>query len=185
MNCRNIQLLLPDFADDRLDAAAAWQVQTHLSACAECGRLHKGQAAVTALLQALPAQGPSAGFDAALAQRLALTRRPAAPPPPSWRTRLTPTFTLRRARPALALGAAAAAGIAAFVLPLHPVKPTANTSVTRTADPAFVADCLAQHRRDAAAEPLADLSAQTLTGSLDNAAAPEGAEAPAGEQGLL
>ena len=168
MNCQNVYSLLPDFDDDRLDAATMWQVQTHLSACAECGHLHKGQAAVAALLSALPTQTPSARFDAALAQRLALTRRSA----PVSKT----AFTLRRMRPALALGvAAAAAGIAAFILPVHLGQTVAVPAPMRSADPAFVADCLAQHRHDAAAEPLADLSAQTLTVSLDSAMNADGA----------
>lgn len=163
MNCSRVQSLLTEFADDTLDAGTAWQVQTHLSGCNACRTLHRELLSVTKLLHTLPAAAPSAGFDAALAQRLALTRRPAAAPP-SFRT----TLTLRRLRPALALSLALAAGTLAAFYPSRIPEPPAAPAV-RAADPAFVADCVAQHHREAAAEPLADLSAQTLAGNLDSA----------------
>lgn len=163
MNCNCVHSLLTEFADDTLDAGTAWQVQTHLSDCDACRTLHRELSSVKQLLHALPPATPSTGFDAALAQRLALTRRPATPAP-TFRTKLT----FRRLRPALALSLVLAAGtLAAFYpgrTPEPPVLPAAHT-----ADPAFVADCVAQHHRDAAAEPLADLSAQTLAGNLDSA----------------
>ncbi len=166
MNCNRAQSLLTEFADDTLDAGTAWQVQTHLSDCDACGTLHRELASVTNLLHTLPAAAPSAGFDAALAQRLALTRRSAAVPPLSFRTQRT----FRRLRPAFALSLALAAGTFATWYPGHTPEPPVLPAV-RAADPAFVADCVAQHHRDAAAEPLADLSAQTLAGTLDSAPA--------------
>ena len=165
MNCNRVHPLLTEFADDTLDAGTAWQVQTHLSGCDSCRMLHRELASVTKLLHTLPAAAPSAGFDAALAQRLALTRRPAAPAS-MFRTQ----GMFRRLRPAFALSLALAAGTFAAFSPGHPPKSPAVPSA-HAADPAFVADCVAQHRRDAAAEPLADLSAQTLAGNLDNAPA--------------
>ena len=182
MNCQSVKLLLSEFADETLDAAAAWQVQTHLSACAACAEAARDFASVKRLVQTLPAKAPSAGFDAALAQRLALTRRPAAPPPPSWRTSLAQFFasrlagTPRQTRPALALGAVLAAGIFTAALTERPAAPPPPAAV-RGADPAFVAACVAQHHRDAASEPLADLSAQTLAGRLDGSL-PGGVPAP-------
>ncbi len=181
MNCNRVQSLLTEFADEKLDAGTAWQVQTHLSDCDACRTLHREMVSVKQILHTLPAAAPSAGFDAALAQRLALTRRPATPPPllglnrPSFRTKLT----ARRLRPALALSLLLAAGAAA-VFPGHAPQP-ATPPAASAADPAFVADCVAQHHRDAAAEPLADMSAQTLAGSLDSAPADSaaGPNAPA------
>jgi len=168
---------LSEFTDETLDASAAWQVQTHLSGCAECTRIFRDFEASKLLLQAIPPAAPSAGFDAALMQRLALTRRPAAPAQ-TWRTKLAAVFVPltvspgRRLRPALALGAAVVvAGSATLLFPVHPPTPAPALAV-HSADPAFVADCVAQHHRDTAAEPLADLSAQTLAGNLDTPAAP-------------
>ena len=177
MNCENIKPLLSEFADERLDAATAWQVQTHLSDCDDCGRISRDFVSQRRMLEALPAQMPSARFDDALAQRLALTRRPAAPPPRhSWIGQkwigqtFAPQFTpARRLRPALALGLAIGAGTLAAFVPLH-FAPPASPAAVQAADPAFIADCVAQNHRDAAAEPLADLSAQVLAGSLDGAA---------------
>ncbi len=161
--CREIQSLLPEFEDDALPAGTAWQVQTHLAACEPCAAMRRESVSVRTLLQALPPAAPSAGFDAALAQRLALTRRPAAV---TFRTR--PAGTFRRLRPALALSLVLAAGTLAALEPGHaPAPPMPAAPAARPADPEFVADCIAQHRQDAAAEPLADFSAQTLTGRLD------------------
>lgn len=176
MNCLRVQSLLPEFEDDLLPAGTAWQVQSHLSDCDACGTLCREQSAVKQMLQALPTTAPSAGFDAALAQRLALTRRPAATPV-AWHAKLGGFWSSRPAppsrllRPALALSFVLAAGtFAAFFPGQTPVPPTPAVAV-HASDPAFVADCVAQHHRDAAAEPLADPSAQTLAGSLDSAPA--------------
>ena len=168
--------MLSEFADEKLDAGTAWQVQTHLSDCAACEQVHRDLAAVTQLLHTLPAAAPSAGFDAALAQRLALTRRPAAPPQPTWRTKMHELLSsqlatpVQRLRPALALSLVLAAGTFAAFFPGH-TRETAVTVPVHAADRTFVADCVAQHHRDAAAEPLADLSAQTLDGNLDSSPA--------------
>lgn len=173
MNCQTVKPLLSEFTDETLDASAAWQVQTHLSDCAECARISRDFDAAKRLLHALPSAVPSAGFDAALMQRLALTRRPVAPPQ-TWRIKLAAVFATppRSLRPALALGVAVVVAASAVFFPVHPRTPAPALAV-HSADPAFVADCVAQHHRDTAAEPLADLSAQTLAGNLDNPAAPD------------
>lgn len=180
MNCKNIKSMLVEFADERLDAATAWQVQTHLSNCADCQRISHDLEAVRQMVQMLPAQGPSARFDDALAQRLALTRRPdAAPRTPRPRldtllSRIVPSRPVFPAlRPTLALGLVLAAGAFAAFFPLPSTVPATPSAAARAADPAFVADCVAQHHRDTAAEPLADLSAQSLAGSLDGSVSPE------------
>jgi hypothetical protein len=178
MNCQSVKPLLSEFADETLNASAMWQVQTHLSGCRDCARLSHDLEAMKQMLCTLPAQAPSAGFDAALAQRLALTRRPAAAPQ-TWHSKIAAVFAPRFAsparllRPALALGLVIAAGSFAVLLPGHHSVPVPAVKGT---DPSFVAECVAQHHRDAAAEPLADLSAQTLAGSLDGSAPPDASQ---------
>ena len=176
MNCSRAQSLLSEFTDEKLDAGTAWLVQTHLSECDSCGTLHRELSLVRRMLESLPAAAPSAGFDAALAQRLALTRRPVPTAPPTFQTRVSRFWTARHLRPALALSLVLSAGAFAALFPgrVSPPLPSSAVTVSNIADPAFVADCVAQHHRDAAAEPLADLSAQTLAGSLDSAS-PENA----------
>ena len=177
MNCPRVESLLSEFADEKLDAGTAWLVQAHLSGCDACGKLHRELSAVRRMLQTLPAATPSTGFDAALAQRLALARLPVATPP-TFRTKVVSFWTTQRLRPALALSLVLGVGAFAALFPAHVSTPPPSPAITvfHTADPAFVADCVAQHHRDAAAEPLADLSAQTLAGRLDSAP-PENAPA--------
>ncbi len=177
MNCNTVKPLLSEFLDECLAAATAWQVQTHLSECTACGQVCRDLEALRRALQALPTRQPSANFEAALAQRLALTRRPA--PRQTWRDRLALPF--RRPapllRPAFALGVAVAAVGGVLLLPAHPPAPDTPAAV-HNADHAFVADCVAQRRRDAGSDPLADPAAQNLADHLDNAA-PGG---PSGDQ---
>ena len=174
MNCKSVNSLLSEFVDERLPAAEAWSVQTHLSECAACGQVCRDLEALRRTLQILPVRQPSANFDTALAQRLALTRRPV--PRPSWLDRLSLPFhrSVPRLRPAFALGVALAAVGGVLLWPAHaPVPDLAAGPSVHSADHAFVADCVAQRRRDAAGEPLADLAAQNLAGHLDNAASGE------------
>lgn len=182
-NCETIQPLLSEFLDDQLDAQAAWEVQTHAAACAECAQVQRQLSALRCALRSLPAPGPSAGFDAALAERLALTRRPATLSGAAlWKDRLAWLFVnppARRLRPVLALGAAAtASGLFFLTTPAAPPAPTTLPAAVPAAavDHAFVAECVAQRRREAAGEPLADLAAQNLAGHLD--AAPAATEEP-------
>lgn len=189
MNCETVKPLLSDFADDTLEAATTWQVQTHLTECASCAQTSRDLRSLKGMLKALPARQPSAQFDASLAQRLAMTRRPEKRQ--TWQDKLGRTFSAPRLflRPALALGAAltAVAGVALFfpspnALPLPPPPPVA---MPRTTDRAFVADCVAQRRRDAAGEPLADLAAQNLAGNLDSAAPTAPTPASSADAGLF
>ncbi len=183
MNCKTAKTLLSEFADECLDAATEWQVQTHLSECASCTQISRDFAAMRRTLQTLPARQPSANFDAALAQRLALTRMPAKRQ--TWPDKLRlalprPTLFLR---PAFALGVAISAVTAFIFLPAHLTSSVPTQAVTRTADHAFVADCVAQHRRDAAGEPLADVAAQNLAGNLDSTALTNGSTPPSSVSG--
>ena len=176
MNCKTTLPLLSEFVDERLDAARAWQVQTHLAECAACTRACRETETLRRALQTLPTRQPSASFDAALAQRLALTRR--TPKRQTWQDRVHALFPrpafLRRPALALAVAAVSVGGILLF--PAATPKPSVSASA-RTADHAFVADCVAQRSRDTAGEPLADMAAQNLTDRLDPAA-PSSAPAP-------
>lgn len=171
MNCKTVKSLMSEFVDERLTAADAWQVQTHLSECTDCAVLRRDLDSLHQSLQALPTRQPSANFEAALAQRLALTRRPMARQ--TWRDRLALPFRWAKPllRPAFALGVALTGIGGVLLLPTHtPVPDTPAAVAVHSADHAFVADCMAQHRRDAAGDPLADLAAQNLADHLDNAA---------------
>lgn len=168
MNCRTVKPLLSEFMDERLDVSTAWQVQTHISECSDCGSVFRDLETLCRKMQALPTRYPSVSFDAALAQRLALTRRPEKRQ--TWRDQIA--AALRRhfplLRPAFALGVAVTAVGGVLLLPTHPQSVDTSAAV-RNADHAFVAECVAQRRSDAAGEPLADPSAQNLAGHLDNA----------------
>lgn len=179
IDCQTIQPLLSEFQDDHLDAQTAWHVQTHVAGCAACAQTQRELSRLCDALHTLPIPALSAGFDAALAERLALTRRPVISGPASWKDRLAallaPSPHVRRLRPVLAFGAAgAAAGLGLLFLsaPTPPVSTVPAAAVQAVAvDHAFVAECVAQRRREAAGEPLADLSAQNLAGHLDAAPA--------------
>ena len=193
IDCQTIQPLLSEFQDDHLDAQTAWEVQTHVAGCAACAQTQRELSRLRQALHSLPAPALSTGFDAALAERLALTRRPARPAAGSWKDRLaallTPAVPAWRLRPVLAFGAAgAAAGLGLLFLsapaqtPVLPVPATAMQTVAvdhAFVDHAFVAECVAQRRREAAGEPLADLSAQNLAGHLDPAPASDAPNASA------
>lgn len=182
MDCKTVKSLLSEFVDERLGAAESWQVQMHLSGCAACGRLSRDLESLHRTLQALPTRQPSANFDAALAQRLALTRRPT--PRRSWLDRVALPFRrpMPLLRPAFALGVAFAAVGGVLLLPARPpVLDTPAAVAVHSADHAFVAACVAQRRRDAAGEPLADLAAQNLAGHLDNGASGDQSPAPAAD----
>lgn len=187
MNCEKIKTLLCDFQDERLDAGTAWQIQNHLAECSACAEVSRNMQEVSGLLRALPTQKTSALFDAKMAERLALVRRPE--PRPSWQARLRRWFapSPSRLRPMLGLGAAAAgiAGVAFFAQPRVIVPPPLAPTVV--SDGSLVSHCLQQHRSDVAAQPLSDWAAQDLAGHLDNAdnAAPEAAALSAEDTGDL
>ena len=176
-DCQTIQPLLSEFQDDHLDARTAWDVQTHVAGCAACAQTQRELFQLRDALHALPVPTLSAGFEAALAERLALTRRPnTVSGKTSWKEQVAALFAnppARRLRPMLAFGAAgAAAALGLFFLPAAapPALPPA-AALAVPVDHAFVAECVAQRRREAAGEPLADLSAQNLAGHLDTAPA--------------
>jgi len=169
MTCETVKPLLSEFADDTLNAATFWQVQMHLAECMDCGKISRDLRGLHQMLSALPARQPSAQFDAALARRLALTRKPQQRRQ-AWQEWLQAAFPIPRLllRPALALGAAAMMGGAWLLLPLHNLTAPVPNAIVHPGDRAFVADCVDQRSRDAAGEPLADIAAQNLAGHLDN-----------------
>lgn len=185
MNCDKIKLLLCDFGDDRLDAGTAWHVQTHLAECAACARINRDMQEVRGLLQALPTQKTSAHFEARLAERIALTRRPERPQSGAGRLRgwFGPS-SRSLLRPALGLGAAAAslAGVVFFAQP----APVDHIVIPVVSDSSLVSHCLQQHRNDVASQPLSDWAAQDLAGHLDSApsATPEAAALPSEDNDL-
>ena len=168
MTCETVRPLLSEFQDDGLEAATSWQIQTHLAECEGCARISRELSSVCQMLHVLPTRQPSTNFEASLAQRLALTRRPQSKP--TWQTHLRQAFPSPRFRPALALCAALTAAGVIFFAPISPVRTPDTPRTAPAVDHAFVADCVAQHRRDAAGEPLADMAAQNLAGRLDGAA---------------
>lgn len=189
MICKQVELLLSDFTDETLEVSTAWQVQMHLAACTACTKVSRDLLSIRQALQALPNLQPSNEFDAKLAQRLALTRRP--PLVVTRQGRLAGIFRTialpplgRRLRPVLALGFALTAIVAAVWVPQYHAPPP-DSSAVRLTDKAFVADCVAQHRRAAAAEPLADLAAQNLAGNLDTAPASDTYAQKASDTGLF
>ncbi len=181
MNCETTKSLLPEFSDETLETAIAWQVQTHLADCTVCTKLSGELFALRQALRGLPDRQPSAQFDAKLAQRLALTRRPEKSR--GW-DGLRGLFHMPRLRPALALGFALTAIAAAVWVPQHHIAPPENHAM-HTADKAFVADCVAQHRRESTAEPLADLAAQNLAGHLDSTPNFDSSNSAASDTGLF
>lgn len=181
MKCETTKALLSEFHDEILGVATAWQVQTHLADCAACTKLSREMLALRRALRGLPARQPSAQFDSNLAQRLALTRRPQKSR--GW-DRFGGLFQVPRLRPVLALGFALTAIATAVWIPQQRVTPH-DTQVARTADKAFVADCVAQHRKESTAEPLADLAAQNLAGHLDSTANSDDSTPAASDSGLF
>ena len=171
MTCETIQPLLSEFADERLDVGTAWELQVHLAGCESCAKISRDIRAMRSLLQTLPTREPSAQFDTRLAQRLAMTRRPERRV--NWQDRWL--------RPALALGAAAAA-VGGFLLLAPQSGPSViSPDAARSTDRSLVSACIQQHRSEAAAEPLGDLSAQTLAVQIETSPAALSANLPAAD----
>ena len=182
MNCNAIQLLLPDFSDNLLDASRQAAVRAHLAACADCAGLAKAQEETRGLLRALPPRQASAQFEARLADRLALVRRPA--PRAAWWERAAASLRVppRALRPALALCAAAVAVVGVTLRPAsHPVNPSVGPVLSENT---LVSQCVAQHQTDVAAQPLADPAAQNLTDRLGGSASAAPTDTGVAEENL-
>lgn len=175
LDCKKIQANLGEYVDGALPSDEAWRVKMHLSSCAVCDQAARELSGTVALLQSLPRQDTPAGFEQALARRLADVALQ--PRRSSLSERIGNWWTLpRRVRPATlatagALAALAPAAILVFssanhggaTSPVH--SPGARTpSLVRasTASSDFVQQCLDEHSTYAAADPLGDQTAVIL-----------------------
>ena len=71
LDCKKIQPLLSEFVDGALAADTDWAVKLHIASCAVCAQVTSELQATAGLLSGLSAPEPSAGFETALAARLA------------------------------------------------------------------------------------------------------------------
>lgn len=170
-------------ADGTLTGKEAARVTAHVQACPACAQAVKETAALRQALRALPPRQTSARFEANLAARLAETdaQRERA----SRQTRRGSAWQAksRFARPALALAAMATLAGAAF---FGHVTPQTLSSLPPVAAPdaGLVSHCVEQHRTEAAAQPLSDLSAQNLAAQVDASASAGAETGAANEDGL-
>lgn len=156
----------------------------HLATCAGCAQAARETAALKGALGALGSRPPSAQFEARLAARLASAE--ARREQRSWRTYWAGLWppAPRVLRPALALGAMSLAlgGAALFG---HLPPPTVTTPPgALAADRSLVSHCVEQHRTEADAQPLSDLSAQNLASQMDGGAPADAGAGAASEDGL-
>lgn len=170
-----------DFSDGSLDAGRRARFEAHLAECEACVRLTQEMEATRLLLRALPAQRTSSEFELRLANRLAKTRQPREM---DWRQRIWASLSPppRLLRPALALGAAAAAVVGAILYPWQ--SPPPSPPVSTASESALVSQCVAQHQSDVAAQPLSDLAAQNLTAHLNDAVTTDPSADPVAEDNL-
>ncbi len=166
------------------DGGGQWSaVAAHVKTCAGCAQAAEELSALRRALRALPARQTSPAFESCLAARLAGldAQRERA----SWRTQWADWWHGHRAvRPALALGAMtlALAGAAFFG---HVAPVTVHTLPAVSApDLGLVSHCVEQHRTEAAAQPLSDLSAQNLAAQVDGGASADASAGAANEDGL-
>lgn len=188
LDCKNIQSHLGEYVDGALDADTAWRVKLHLGGCAVCAQAASELQGTIALLQSLPRQETSAGFERALARRLADVALQ--PRRPSVAERLRDWWTLPSLRPATLATAGALAALvpAAFFFAANQGANNLGVSASRvpiqrtdthliqaraTTAPDFVQQCLDEHTTYAAADPLGDQSA-VLLASLSPATAGAG-----------
>lgn len=166
MICEMCKPLLSEYTDGRLNAERRDQVQAHLTQCADCAALVRDFGALGGLLRGLPVSQTSPQFEARLAERLAQAGSP--PQQAPWLRRLGALLRPQPLlwRPALALGAAAAAiaGMIAFQHPNPPMEPLPLP------EGALVTHCVQQHRSYVGAQPLSDIAAQSLANQLDESA---------------
>ncbi len=185
LDCKKIQANLGEYVDGALASEEAWRVKLHLASCAVCDQAARELSGTVALLQALPRQDTPAGFEQALARRLADVALQ--PRRSSLAERIRDWWTLpRRARPAMlatvgALAALVPAALLVFssvnhggVVPPAAVSggpaPSLARATARGAD--FVQQCLDEHSTYAAADPLGDQTAVILA-SMPNAGVTE------------
>ena len=109
LDCKKVQPLLSEFVDGTLPEETNWEVKLHVTSCAVCQKVADDFTATARLLGNLERAEPSAGFEAALAARLAdLSLKPHRP---TLRERFAEWWQAQGAarRPVLASAAAIAA----------------------------------------------------------------------------
>jgi anti-sigma factor RsiW len=162
--CEQIRPLISEYVDDALEAGRRPLVEGHLHSCADCAALLEGFRANKARLASLALKQTSAGFDAALAQRIAALNAP--PRRRSWLDAFRmPSLGVAVLRPAVA--GVALAGIAIGVV-IHGITPRTSVEIQKP-QPDLISQCVAQHRSYVESQPLTDWSAQALAGQTETA----------------
>lgn len=154
-DCKNIRPRLSEYVDGALPADLAWTVRMHLASCAVCARIAEDFSAMARLLGELPRRETSAGFEAALARRLADQMLP---PHRAWWP-----LSGARLRPAAAFAGALAALVpAVFLATRHSPERARPETAAAVSEQQFVEQCLDEHAAYASAEPLNDSAAVLL-----------------------
>jgi anti-sigma factor RsiW len=166
-DCKNIRPRLSEYVDGALPADQDWAVRMHLASCAVCARVAEDFSAMARLLGELPRRETSAGFEAALARRLA---DQVLPPRRAWWL-----LSGTRLRPAVAFAGALAALVPAVFLATRHSPPGTETPAVPS-EQQFVEQCLDEHAAYASAEPLNDSAAVLLAAAYPTRAT-EGARA--------
>ncbi|MBC8141415.1 MAG: zf-HC2 domain-containing protein [Armatimonadetes bacterium] len=175
-SCQKIQPLLAPFVDSETSPQEREQVERHLQGCAVCQSIVDDFAATARLVSTLPTPTLSAGFEAALARRIADSSL--APKPVSlwnkllawWEdtapngVRVAPTFAVAAVM-LLLIGLPTTWLLTGRNVPLGITKqvvatPTTDAASLVASDPA-IAELWDEHRSFAAAQPLGD-PAQSL-----------------------
>lgn len=181
-DCKKIQPLLSEYVDGELTEETAWTVKLHLSSCAVCGRIADDFAATARLVASLPEpKGPSEGFEAALARRIA--DQMLVPKPLSawdkvrlWFDEATNPASHPQRRPmVLATATALAAAIPAVIFfthqtqlpgpPTPPSLPPVTTAQIVVSDPAL-SELWNEHAAFSSAQPLGDPATNPNTDGL-------------------
>jgi anti-sigma factor RsiW len=174
LDCKKIQPQISEFIDGALDGDSAWAIKLHLASCSVCTLVADDLTRTIEVLRSLPDPAISAGFEAALARRLA--DQVLQPRRPSLLQRVGEWWAQPQLRPAFASVAALAAIIpASFFIASRSVGPKAGQAGSHTAaatDPSLD-QMWNEHLSYASSEPLADSA-----GMLQAHAGPANAPVP-------
>lgn len=85
MTCEKLSKLLIPYVDEKNSATERREVESHLTACADCRTRVEEYRSLSSVLNELPRIQPSFGFDAQLRARIASEARP------NWLSRLVPS----------------------------------------------------------------------------------------------
>lgn len=178
LDCKKIQPLLSEYVDGALPGDSAWEIKLHLSSCAVCSRVADELSATTKMLSSLPRLDTSAGFEKALARRLA--EQALQPRPAGWKDILRGWWeTPRVRRPSLAT----AAGLAALV-PVVAILTYNARNAPQTVSPAAISVTSSQQMQPGQMAIVTPAVA-TLEQFADEHAAYESSEPLSDSAGLL